>query len=168
MQLDRPPPTLLGRLPEGAAGTRATLQLMSALVRQHKKPGTQTWTLAHQLVADVPPKYWLGEVQALHEFVRDHIRYTRDTHQVESVQTPDATLAIGQGDCDDKSVLLASLLEAIGHPTRFVAVGMVPNQYQHVFVQTQVGTRWVSCDPTENVPVGWAPARVQAVMVANN
>jgi transglutaminase-like putative cysteine protease len=168
MQLDLTPPTFLGQLPDGAQGTRKTLQLMSALVRQYKKPGTLTWQSAHDLVREVPPKNWPAEVQALHEYVRDHIRYTRDTHGVETVQTPDATLDIGMGDCDDKATLLAAQLGAIGHPSRFVAIGRQPGKYSHVFVQTLLGTQWVSLDPTMNVPAGWTPKNVSAVMIANN
>lgn len=169
MQIDLPPPTLLGQLPDGEAGTRATLQLMSALVRQYKKPGFRTWQSAHDLVRELPPKNWPAEVQALHEYVRDHIRYTRDTHGLETVQTPDATLDLGMGDCDDKATLLAAQLGAIGHPSRFVAIGRRPGSYSHVFVQTRLANRWVSLDPTMAVPVGWMPHEgVRAVMIANN
>jgi transglutaminase-like putative cysteine protease len=169
MQLDRTPPTYLGQLPDGALGTRKTLQIMSELVRSYKRPGTLTWQAAHDLVAALPGKNWAAEVRVLHEYVRDHIRYTRDTHGTESVQTPDATLVdIKQGDCDDKATALAALLEAIGHPTRFVAIGKRPGTYSHVFVQTRLGTQWVSLDPTMQVPAGWAPPGGVSYMIANN
>jgi transglutaminase-like putative cysteine protease len=168
MQLDRTPATFLGQLPNGAQGTRSTLQAMSGLVRQYKKPGSLTWTAAHDLVRPLAPKDFRAEVRALHEFVRDHIRYVRDTHGVETVQTPDATLDIGQGDCDDKATLLAALLGAVGHPSRFLAVGTRPGAYKHVFVQTPLGGQWVSLDPTMQVPIGWNPQNVGSVMIANN
>lgn len=168
MQVDRLPPTLLGSLPEGEAGTRETLKLMVGLVRTFKKPGSASWSTAHELTGHLASKDFTGEARALFEYVRDGIRYALDTHGVETVQTPDATLEIGSGDCDDKATLLAAMLEAMGHPTRFVALGPLPGKYVHVFVQTLIADRWVSLDATENVPMGWAPRAAGAVMIANN
>jgi transglutaminase-like putative cysteine protease len=170
MQLDLVHPTLLGRLPDNEQDrTRETLQRMSALVRRFKKPGTLTWQSAHDLVRELPPKNYAAEIAALHGFVRDHIRYTKDVHGVEAVQYPDTTLDIGMGDCDDKATLLASQLGAIGHPSRFIAIGKAPGRYSHVFVQTLLGNKWVSLDPTMAVAAGWAPSHgVGSVMILNN
>jgi len=66
----------------------------------------------------------------------------------------------GFGDCDDKSILLASLLGSIGHSSRFVAIGYRPNEYAHVFVETIAAGgegNWIALDPTEDVPMGWRP-----------
>lgn len=171
MQIDRTPRTYLGILPDGEEGTKATLLLMVALVRQYKSSPAVRGA-AIDLVRDLPPKRWAAEIRALHEFVRDSIRYTADTCGVETVQTPEATLDLGVGDCDDKSTLLAALLESIGHPSRFVAVGPSPGIYTHVFVQTPIGgpsgSRWLALDATEPVPPGWTPRNVGAVMIANN
>lgn len=167
MYTDLTRPTFLGTLPDGAAGTRATLQLMSTLVRRFKTdPAIRQQAL--DLIGNLPSKRWALEVDALFRFVRDRIRYTRDTNGVETIQWPTVTLSVGQGDCDDKSTLLASLLESIGHPTRFVAIGPEPAKYSHVFVQTQLGSKWVSLDATMNVPMGWTPPRFVSIMIANN
>ncbi|MEN9924369.1 MAG: hypothetical protein RL268_495 [Pseudomonadota bacterium] len=116
--------------------------------------------LALELVRNLPPKDILGEVTALHAFVRDRIRYVRDVEGAETVQTPERTLSNGQGDCDDKSTLLASLLKAIGIPARFEAVGLAPGRWSHVLVSALVGGAWVPLETTLNVPVGWFPPRV--------
>lgn len=167
MQVDQPRPTHLSDLEDGEQGTRETLSKMVKLVRLYRQPMTRAWQAAHDLVRDLPQKAFSAEVNALFVFVRDHIRYVHDTHGIETVQTADATLDIGQGDCDDKSVLLATLLQSIGYAVRFVAVGRIPNTYQHVFVQVLRGSQWVSLDATEPVPVGWTPSRLQAVMIAH-
>ena len=60
--------------------------------------------------------------KALHAFVRDNINYINDPVILEYVQTPMTTLATGGGDCDDGTVLLASLLGAIGISTEWVHV----------------------------------------------
>lgn len=95
-----------------------------------------------------------GEAKRLHAFVRDQIRYVRDTDNVELLHDPATLLAIGAGDCDDKAILLASLLGSIGHPTRFIAVAFEPDRYSHVWLQDYLGGRWVDLEPTEPLPFG--------------
>jgi len=124
--------------------------------------------LALSLVKRNGHKDWYGEVRDLHAFVRDNIRYVKDIRGVETIATPEITLDIGQGDCDDKSVLLASLLESIGHPTRFVAVGFTPGIYSHVLVETKIGDKWISLETTEQVNVGWFPPGVINRMLMYN
>lgn len=167
MQLDLTPRTFLGQLPDGAAGTRATLQIMGQLVQQFKSD-PRIRSEAMQLLQGLPAKNWMAEIGSIFQYVRDGVRYTRDTRGVETIQTPTVTMDTGMGDCDDKSTLLASLLESVGHPTRFVAIGMQPGTYCHVYVQTQVGQKWVGLDPTEAVPVGWEPPKPAAVMILHN
>ena len=130
-------PSFLGSLPSGRKGVLATLKVMREFVRRYKKI-PEIRKRGADLIAHVPQKDFAGEASALHNFVRDHIRYMRDINGVETVQTPDATLRFGYGDCDDKATLLATLLEATGHPTRFVAIGRSPGRFEHVFVETQI------------------------------
>ncbi|MBW3003219.1 transglutaminase-like domain-containing protein [Candidatus Woesearchaeota archaeon] len=54
------------------------------------------------------------QIKALVYFVRDRIDYVSDPEYREYIQTPEATLYSGAGDCEDKSVLLVGLLKAIG------------------------------------------------------
>ena len=124
--------------------------------------------LALRIVNHLPPKKWGAEVMAIRDFVRDHIRFTRDIRGVETLQTPKNTLRLRAGDCDDMAILTASLLEAIHHPTRFMAVGFSPANYCHVFPETKIGGRWVSVETTENVNLGWYPKGVKSAMVRHN
>jgi transglutaminase-like putative cysteine protease len=121
--------------------------------------------LALFLVQHLPPKDWSGEARAIHNYVRDQIRYVKDIAGCETIQTPIQTLKIRQGDCDDKSTLVASLLGAIGHPVRFVAVGMEKDNYSHVFPQTKIGGRWITLETTENWPMGRTAKNVRSQMV---
>ena len=88
---------------------------MRRLVRDAKKtlPVRQT---ALSIVQNIPAKNWYREVSEIWQFVNNNIRYVRDVSGVETLQTPEKTMEFGQGDCDDQSVLIASLLESIGHP----------------------------------------------------
>ncbi len=155
----------LQAIPSGPEGVRATLRIMRELVKRGRR-SLPIRELALTLVRDLPGKDWPGEVARLHAFVQDNIRYIKDVRNVETVATPERTLEYGQGDCDDHVVLLGSLLESIGHPFRFVAVGTrSPSSFNHVYGETQIGQTWVPVETTEPVNVGWRPERVLARMV---
>jgi transglutaminase-like putative cysteine protease len=141
------------KIPNGTAGTKETLKQMARFVRAGKTH-PHIFTLARRLIANVPQKDWAGEARAIHKFVRDKIRYVKDVAGVETVQTPEKTLEFRSGDCDDKSILVASLLQSIGHPVRFVVVGPEPNKFTHVYVETKIGRRWVAVECTEPWELG--------------
>jgi transglutaminase-like putative cysteine protease len=159
----------LGQVPSGNAGTALTLKQMARLAREGAKdPGVIQ--VASQLVRELPQYDRVGEIRALHGFVRDSIRYTNDPIDLELVRTPQAILEMGVGDCDDKSVLLASLLRCIGRPSRYVAIelrGLAG--FSHVFVETPLGRRWVPLETIRPVEAGWGPpsAAVRRRMVVH-
>jgi transglutaminase-like putative cysteine protease len=165
-----PRPMTLARIPSGREGIKRTLQAMSRMARAFKKDAGIR-ELAARLVRDLPQYDTAGEIRALHAFVRDFIRYTSDIAGVETLQTPRATLEMGVGDCDDKSTLLAALLESINKKTRFVAVGFGEGSgHSHVLVEVRVGKagRWVPLETIKPVEAGWGPANVKRRMVAHN
>jgi transglutaminase-like putative cysteine protease len=143
---------------------------MSALVKSGKKsPAVRAKALA--LTQGLSQKDKLGEIRALWYFVKNNIRYVRDIKDVETVHTPEQILRQESGDCDDKSLLLAALLESIGHPSAFWAIGVKqPGQYSHVMTATRIGAgnRWLPLETTENVPFLWVPPVVRASMMHYN
>jgi len=160
-------PTLarLEVLPDGPEGTAETLKIMRSLIRAGKK-SLPVRLLALELTKNgLRQKNWVGEVSRIHAFVRDKIRYIKDIRGVETLQTVEKTLEFKQGDCDDKTILTAALLESIGHPTRIVAVGFHGNNYSHVFPETKIGGEWISVETTEPVALGWRPSHVKNRMV---
>jgi len=154
-------------IPEGREGVAATLRSMSALVREYKK-NPRIRDLAAQLTQDLRSKDYYNEAARLHAYVRDEVRYLQDVRGVETVQTPTLTLDLGGGDCDDKALLLCSLLESIGHKTRFMAVGFQPGEIDHVFCETKIGHDYVAAETTEPVPLGWRPPDVVDHIVMYN
>lgn len=125
---------------------------------------------ALSIVQDLPPKAYIREIEAIWRFVRDDIRYVRDVHGVETIQTPERTLQLAQADCDDKVTLICALLESIGHPCRMVAMAFSPANYSHVIAETKVGrgyrAHWIPLETTEpNKPFGWYPGRPHQRMV---
>lgn len=152
----RRPAFLLG-LPEGAAGTRATLKLMARLARQYKLDPIIIAT-ARQIVSHVAEKDYLEEAATIQNWVRNHIRYVRDVDGVETVATPVDTLQMRAGDCDDKALLAAALLLATGHPARFVAWAFeAPEAFEHVYTEVKYNQHWLGVETTEPVAFGWKP-----------
>lgn len=164
--IDNKPTTLLG-IPEGVDGVKATLKIMKQIVKQYKSH-PQVRQLANDLTRHLSQKNYVGEALAIHDFVKNKIRYVRDVRSVETLQTPEAILKNGSGDCDDKSILSACLLESLGHPTRFIAVGFKPGSFSHVIAQTKIGNDWVTVECTEPVKMGWFPPNVKSTLIIYN
>ena len=143
------------RISEGTEGVRETLAIMRSIARRYRSDPSIV-EYARRLVMGVPQKDWLGQVRKIFYFVRDRIRYVQDPNEVETLSTPEYLLAnmSAGGDCDDKSVLLATLLEASGHPARFRAVGFEGGALTHVYVETKLGERWIPLDTTESLDAG--------------
>lgn len=165
-----PVPYRHGTIPDGRAGVRATLAIMADLTQRYRAHPLVRVS-AQNLIDDCASRDALCWVTALHAFVRDGIRYVPDVRDVETIQTPDYTLEKRQGDCDDQSVLLASLLESIGFETRFCAIGVRGGPFSHVSSQVKLGRGWVNLEtilPTlreqwstynagDPTPIGWFP-----------
>ena len=152
---------------DGPRGTLKTLKLMRTVTRSGKR-SLAIRQLSGSLVNGAQQKDYAEEARIIQAFVRDRIRYVRDIRGVETIQTPEKTLEFGYGDCDDKSTLVASMLESIGHPTRFVAMGLRDGPFSHVYVETKMGTKWVGVETTEPVEFGWTPPDVTSRMVIYN
>lgn len=149
------------QIAEGAQGTKQTLDLMRQIVINFRK-NDQIRRLASNLVRELQPKDYVGEVKAIHEYVKNSIRYLQDVYDVETLHTPDEIILRQQGDCDDKTILAASLLQSIGHPVRLVAVGFDNSgEYQHVYPETKIGNRWFTVETTEDVDIGWEPPGIR-------
>jgi transglutaminase-like putative cysteine protease len=129
---------------------------MRALVRKGRQSQVVR-SLALSLVKGLQPKDYWGEASAIHAFVRDRIRYVRDIRGVETLHTAEQILAQGQGDCDDKSILAAALLEAVGARTQLKAVGFNQKSYCHVYPQFWLAGRWWDVETTEPWPLGKGP-----------
>lgn len=146
-------------VPDGAAGTRTVLKEMARIVRWAKLQPEMRMT-AQRILSGLPGKAWLAEARQIFSWVQDNVRYQLDTNNVETLQSPDVTIAEGSGDCDDFCIVLATLLECAGHPCRFVALAFhEEGEFEHVILQTRLPerNRWLSLDATEQNGPGWHP-----------
>lgn len=158
------PIAITASIPGGPDGMKATLRIMRDYARAAvRDPDQAIRSKAEELTRGLPPRQWFAEIRAVHEFVRDSIRYLRDPATMERIATPEQTLKSMQGDCDDKATLLAALLDSIGHPTRFVAIGLGGGPFSHVLVETKVrhtGNDQKDWMPLETIiprDAGWWP-----------
>lgn len=136
------------RIPGGVAGTDATVRVMRRMIDQGKKD-VGLRKIAENIVkaSGVPAYNYVAELQALHGWVQNHVRYTKDPVDVEYIQTPQETLNSQVGDCDDFTVLLGSLAESIGHPIAIKVVSRdAGRNYHHVYPVAQVGSRLYGLD----------------------
>jgi hypothetical protein len=148
-------------LAPGVDGTHQTIGVMSKAAMGPFGAGSgRIRNLAVQIVRDagVPERDKRGEVVAVHEWVKKHLRYVKDPLWYEFVTYPE-TLAFerSDGDCDDHVVLEAALLGALGIPTRFVVYAFKgASQFAHVAMHANVDNQWMPLDPiVKNQPAGW-------------
>lgn len=152
-------------LKNGMTGIFQTVGIMRGMVNDYKK----NLTIRHAAISAsflTPEKNQYAEIESVFNYVRDHIRYVKDIHNVETISTPDKVLGSQVGDCDDQSTLLAAMLESIGYPTRFVCAGYSSDDaLEHVYVQVFTDYGWIDCDPTEHCNIGYAPPNPACVYV---
>jgi len=158
---------MLHKIPGGDAGTKKTLEKMAEIVAKsmrHPEHAAYIRNITLQVIVKdaCAPRNYLCEYEAIHEFVRDKIRWTRDARGFEVLTWPARTLMVGAGDCDCKSTLEATMLLMIGFPkVAFRAIGAnpeMPDQYTHVYIIAKPDRKspWIPSDPTvPNAKLGW-------------
>ncbi len=154
----------LGFIPKGYLGTQTTLKHIQALIRSGAKDFyVRQKAIDILLEKAVKPKDYLGEIKVLFEWVQQNVRYTKDPFRVEVLHSARRLLELRAGDCDDFTILLGSMLEAIGHPVRLVVTGpdpLRPKLFSHIYVEAFHQGRWVALDATMPYPMGWEPRTV--------
>lgn len=164
----------------GFDGTDQTVAIMSKLTMGQwgaRSPKIRGLAINILNAAGVAGKDYEGELVAIHNWVRDNIRYTRDVQGQETLCPPEEIAFNSKaGDCDDMAMLDAALLASIGFSTRFKVIGVTPNSYSHVYLQAQIpgaaadvgggqDAGWISLDPImKNWQAGQeAPAAMIAI-----
>ena len=65
---------------------------------------------------------------------------------------------VRKGDCDDFSMLSATMLDIIGIESKFVTIaadGRYPNIFSHVYVIAKINNQWVGFDTSHGKSPGW-------------
>ncbi len=161
-------------LPDGIAGVDATVRKVVELA--HGIYGSKSAKIRAAAIdivreAGIPDKDYFGEIVAIHNWVRDNIRYVRDPIGQETLSYPEETLFNSKaGDCDDMTTLEIALLGAIGMEAYPVVIGMFPNHFSHIYLHAKVpegkgrnAGRVLPLDPImKNWPAGREAANVKA------
>lgn len=154
------------RIPDGLKGTEATLKVMKQLVLSPwgaRNP--RVVMLANQIRDHVASKDYVGEADAIFNWVKSNVAYKLDPAGLEWVQTPLYTMGRRAGDCDDHSTMIAALAMASGHRAAFRTVRGDPGdptRFSHVYAVIGVvrkgQTEWYSADSTQAESyLGWDP-----------
>lgn len=115
---------------------RDTLQLMVRLIHR-RRDDRQVRDVALTVTEGCPRGDMKCRQDRILAYARHNLRYERDPHGVElifdAVETLERIGCNGQaaGDCDDGTVLLSTMLESIGIPTRLIAVSTRDDRRLH-------------------------------------
>jgi transglutaminase-like putative cysteine protease len=148
-------------IPPGDEGVAATIAKMKNLVFGNQ--GVRSYRVREfTLDAVRGVERGLSEIDAVFYAVKNHIEF-RGEHE-ETLQSPEATVNLGAGDCDDQSMLAAAMLNSLGYETRFKTVALrdSPDELSHVYLQVRhkQSGQWISLDPTvESSYPEWEPGQ---------
>ena len=119
--------------------------------------------LLGEILKNVPEKDYEAELEAIFDWVRKNIRYTRDPHNLELFQKPSRIIELGLADCDDLSILIGAMVQSIGYPLRLRVIGVQSADPEHIYPLAGVppsetdleNTQWVAMDASVDQPIGW-------------
>lgn len=127
----------------GLQGNLQTISFMQKVAKRSAgKPEVRAFATKILQIYQVPSHAYTDEALAIGEFVQKHMRYVRDPRDHELLQDPVMMIeqmekhGFTSGDCDDMSLLIATLLLSTGHNPRFRAVryGNKTGNYNHIYV----------------------------------
>lgn len=112
--------------------------------------------------AGVADKDYYGMAQAIHNWVRDQIRYVKDPVNQETLSHPEETAFNSlAGDCDDKTTLEIAMLAAVGIQAWPVVIGTSPAAYSHIYLKVLIpqGSPRAGVYPADPIMREWAFGR---------
>lgn len=94
-------------------------------------------------------------------FAQKFVKYFRE--YPERWASPLRTIAWGIGDCDDKSILIASMLRGFRIPVRLKFLRLTlptGRRVSHVYPEAFLRNTWTPMESVRAVPLGYDPARL--------
>lgn len=119
-----------------------TLDVMRRVAHQRKgHPTVRRLALAILEQSGLPSHYHLSEAKAIGAFVQSRVRYVKDGYGVEQLHDPLLMIdqierGIAQGDCDDMTLLAATLMMSVGIVPMFRCVRYRARfgHYNHIYL----------------------------------
>jgi len=115
----------------------------------------------------VEPRNWLGEVTQIANRITANVRYTLDTFGIDTYRTPQRTLQLAMGDCDDMAALGGAVLQAVGYPIMIKVIRMEGQpDFHHIYLVVGLPPhdpeQWIAFDTTQaENPVGYEAAGIE-------
>jgi len=130
---------------DGVAGNKQTVYRMIALVANTVDYDRGFNDLVNRLLLENGLDAYSNPQQKLslvYSFIRNHVTYLPDkAGKTESIKSARETLKDGYGDCDDLSILAASMLGVMGfEDTNFVLATYTTGEL-HIYVETFAGQK---------------------------
>lgn len=147
--------TILGRLSPYQAqeyklrDEQSTGDIIAAITKAHKQYRPEYKKIALYFKGSTPRQTG----QKIYDFLKSNVQYVIEPANKQTVKSPSAILAEGDGDCKHYSTFAGGVLEQLGIPFsyRFASYRMFDETPQHVFVVINPGTQneiWL--DPVLN------------------
>jgi len=145
-------------IPRGDIGSYRTINIMKKIVNESLSDPLIVYT-AQNIVSGCPGKdsfchadRILNWIKLNTRFIRDPVGY--DGIPLDLIHTPKVMIErIKDGqtiqiDCDDFSILAASLGKAVGLPAKFVILGFMEKNapFTHVYTILKTGKKWFQLD----------------------
>lgn len=97
--------------------------------------------------------YDIDELEALYQFVQGRVRYVRDPYGRDIYQGAVDTLDKHKtGDCEDLTILLASMVLTVGYPVAIKLVSVAGELWDHIYplagMPPEEPKKWVAMDAT--------------------
>lgn len=116
-------------------------------------PEVRTW--AAYARARLPEADDDALARLVHRIVRDHVAFTLEAD--ETFRGAGTTFRLGQGDCDDHAIAVATLALALGLPARIVGLRNAERDITHACAQIHVGGAWRWAETTLDADFGEHP-----------
>jgi hypothetical protein len=135
-------------LSDGDTGTAQTIAHMRQLI----DAGIKDQQVNRTAIAIAWPTQQFSETpkaQAIYNWMQQNLRFMPDMVGKETLRTPRETLTVRAGDCDDFTILAASILGSIGIRSRAVTVASHaddPQSFSHIYPEAFVDGNWVAMD----------------------
>lgn len=166
--IDRSMTSTISNVPDGYQGNVATVKMMIRIARE-KSGNNVVRQLAIKILNDAQTESHnhLDEAVAIGKWVRDNVKYMKDPHGLELLQDPllmieKAEKGEARGDCDDMSLLIATLLLAVGIKPYFKVVRWKEKRgnFNHIYIMVfeknfRQNANWIALDAIiKDRPIG--------------
>jgi len=133
-----------------------------ALINKYKSH-RKIYEASRKIVMSCPERSWKCELSSVYKFMRHAVRYRRDINKVDTYQSPLKTFEWRAGDCDDFTIAIASLCEALGYQSLLEVIQTKnAKDFNHIFPLILVPPRGknrkkVAMDASVPRWMGWHP-----------